>query len=242
MSEIPSALPPPPEPIGPRPSVGIAISWAFDRFKVHAAAFIGLAAVVTVIQFVQQVGARPLENIITDCSDAQTAGQLNACSAAIGLSAIVAISISLVFGILAFIAQIGVQRAALRSTLGVAPTFSEMFTTQYLGRYLLFSLCYGLLAILGLILCILPGLAVLFLLQLGPYYILDKGYGVGEAMRASFSAVTKNFAPALLMSLFTFLVLLLGGLFYGILTLVALPFACLFTAHMYRQFNHESIV
>ncbi len=241
MSELPGSMPPPPEPSGPRPSVGAAISWAFDRFKANAGAFIGLAAVVTVIQFVQQIGARPLENILVDCTDPQTPGQLNACTAAIGASAVAAIVISLVFAVLAFIAQIGVQRAAIRSSLGVTPNFSDMFTTQYLGRYLLFTLCYALLAFVGLILCILPGLAVLFLLQLGPYYILDKGYGVREAMRASFSAVTKNFGPAILMTLFTFIVLLLGGVFFGILTLVTLPFACLFTAHMYRQFNHEAV-
>jgi uncharacterized membrane protein len=37
------------------------------------------------------------------------------------------------------------------------------------------------------------------------------------------------------------LVQILGGLFFGLLTLVTLPFACLFTAHMYRQFNREPI-
>ena len=246
MSDFPpGSMPPPPvpppEPSGPRPSVGVAISWAFDRFKANAAAFVGLAAVVTVIQFVQQIGAQPLENILTDCTNPQSPGQLNACTAAVGVSAIVAIVISLVFGLLAFIAQIGVQRAAIRSSLGVAPTFSDMFTTQYLGRYQLFTLCYAVLAFLGLILCIVPGFAVLFLFQLGPYYILDKGYGVREAMRASFNAVTKNFGPAILMTMFTFLVLLLGGVFFGILTLVTLPFACLFTAHMYRQFNREPV-
>jgi len=239
-----SDQPPPPQlpiPSGSSPSVGAGISWAFDRFKANAAAFIGLAAVVTVIQFVQQIGARPLENILVDCSNPQTAGQVNACTAAIGLSAIVAIVISIAFGLLAFIAQIGVQRAAIRNTQGLPPTFAEMFTTQYLGRYILFSICYGLLAVVGLVLCILPGIAVLFLLQLGPYYVLDKGYGVRDAMKASFNAVTKNFGPAILMTLLTLVVLLLGGVFYGILTLVTLPFACLFTANMYRQFNHETI-
>lgn len=237
----PGAMPPPPMPEGPRASVGTAISWAFDRFRVHAAAFIALAAIVTVVQFVQQIGARPLQNILVDCTDPQSPGQLNACTAAIGLSAIVAIVISLVFGLLAFVAQIGVQRAAIRSTQGVTPTFAEMFTTQYLGRYVLFTIAYAVLAFFGLVLCIVPGIAVLFLFQLGPYYILDKGYGVRQAMKASFTAVTRNFAPAILMTLFTFIVLLLGGVFYGILTLVTLPFACLFTAHMYRQFNHEPV-
>ena len=243
MSDLPAMPPPPPEQNpGPRADVGAAISWAFDRFKANAAAFVGLAAVVTVIQMVQSLSSRPLQNILTDCADPQTGGQINACAAALGLSAAVAILITLVFTLLAFIAQLGVIRAALRSTQGQAPSFSEMFTTQHLLTLFLFGIVYVILFVIGLALCILPGLIVLFLLQLGPYYILDKGCGVGEAIKASYRAVTKNLGPAIIMTIINALVSLLGGLFFGILTLVTLPFACLFTAHMYRQFNKEQIV
>jgi uncharacterized membrane protein len=242
MSDLPAMPPPPAEGPAPRADVGAAISWAFDRFKANAAAFVGLAAVVTVIQMVQALSSRPLQNIVTDCANPQTGGQLNACTAALGISALVAITISLVFSLLAFIAQLGIIRAALRSTQGVAPSFSEMFTAQYLGRYILFVIVYAILFVIGLALCILPGLIVLFLLQLGPYYILDKGYGVGEALKASYSAVVKNIGPAIIMTIINALVSILGGMFFGILTLLTLPFACLFTAHMYRQFNKEPIV
>ncbi len=152
------------------------------------------------------------------------------------------IAIALVFSLLAFIAQIGVQRAAVRSSQGITPSFSEMFTTQHLGTYILYVIVFAILFVVGLALCILPGLVVLFLLQLGPYYILDKGMGVGDAMKASVQAVTKNVGPAVIMTLINALVSILGGLFFGILTLVTLPFACLFTVHMYRQFNREPIV
>jgi nitric oxide reductase large subunit len=37
-------------------------------------------------------------------------------------------------------------------------------------------------------------------------------------------------------------VTLLGSAFYGILTLLTLPFAVLFIVHMYRQFNGEKVV
>jgi uncharacterized membrane protein len=219
----------------------MAISWAFDRFKANAAAFVGLAAVVTAVYVVQNVGTNSLQNILVDCSNPETPGQLNACTAALGLSAIAAIVISLVFALIAFIAQIGVQRAAIRSTQGVPPSFSEMFTTQHLGKYILYMIVFALFGMLGLLLCILPGLIVFFLLQLGPYYILDKGLSVGDAIKASYNAVSKNIGPALMMTILNVLVQLLGGLFFGLLTLVTLPFACLFTAHMYRQFNQEPI-
>ncbi|MBI1350599.1 MAG: hypothetical protein GC156_05715 [Actinomycetales bacterium] len=237
-----SAPPPPPEGAPRGANVGLAMSWAFDRFKANAAAFVGLAAVVTVIQLVQGLGTRPIQNILTDCSNPQTPGQVNACTAAIGVSAVVAIGIGLVFALLAFIAQIGVQRAAIRSTQGVAPTFAEMFTTQYLGRYILFTIVFVILFIVGLALCILPGLFVMFVLQLGPYYILDKGYSVGDAMKASWQAVTRNMSAALLMTVINVLVYFIGGLVFGLLTLVTLPFGALFTSHLYRQFNHEEIV
>jgi uncharacterized membrane protein len=241
--QVPPGSAPVPPPEGPsRADVGAAISWAFDRFKSNAAAFVGLAAVVTVIYVLQNVGTNPLQNILVDCSNPETPGQLNACTAALGLSAIAAIVISLFFALLAFVAQIGVQRAAIRSTQGVAPTFAEMFTTQYLGRYILYMIVFAIFGVLGLILCILPGLLVFFFLQLGPYYILDKGLSVGDAFKASYTAVSKNIGPALIMTIINVLVQILGGLFFGLLTLVTLPFACLFTAHMYRQFNREPIV
>jgi uncharacterized membrane protein len=43
------------------------------------------------------------------------------------------------------------------------------------------------------------------------------------------------------MVIFSLIVTLLGSAFYGILTLVTLPFAALFIVHMYRQFNGETV-
>jgi uncharacterized membrane protein len=117
-----------------------------------------------------------------------------------------------------------------------------MFTAQHLGRYIVFTLLYAVLVALGIVLCIVPGIIMIFLLQLGQYYVLDKGLGPIQAMKASTRAVMANLGPALLLTLISLLVLLIGGLFFGLLTLVTLPFSCLFTAHLYRQFNHESVV
>jgi hypothetical protein len=221
--------------------VGTAISWAFDTFKANAAAFVGLAAVVTVIQLVQRLGSATISNLFLNCDNVTTLDQIDSCTATLGIGLLISIFLSVVFGLLAFIAQIGVQRAAIRSTEGVTPSFSQMLTGENLLKYILFVIVYGILFFVGLALCVLPGIAVLFLFQLGPYYVLDKGYGVVEAMKASFEAVTKNFVPALVMTVVNALVSLLGGVSFGLLTLITLPFASLFTAHMYRQFNKEPI-
>jgi uncharacterized membrane protein len=230
-----------PGPAVPRPQVSLAISWAFDTFKRNPLPFIALAAVVAVIQVIQEIGARPLTAIVEDCADPVTPGQVNACAAAVGFAAIAGLAVTLVFIALSFLATIGVYRAALDVSRGITPDFTVILKTENLGRYIVFSLAYLGLVIVGIALCVIPGILVAFLLQLGPFFILDKGYRPVEAMKASYRVVSKNVGPAIVMVIFSLLVTLLGSAFYGILTLVTLPFAVLFIVHMYRQFNGEVV-
>ncbi|MFZ4485201.1 MAG: hypothetical protein ACOYO9_01315 [Candidatus Nanopelagicales bacterium] len=230
-----------PGPAVPRPQVSLAISWAFDTFKKNPLPFIALAAVVAVIQVIQEIGAQPLSAIVADCSDPQTQGQINACAAAVGFTAIAGIVVTFVFLVLAFLATIGVYRAALDASRGITPEFTVLLKTANLGRYVVFSLAYLGLVILGFILCVIPGILVAFFLQLGPFFVLDRGYRPVEAMKASYSVISKNVGPAIVMVIFSLIVTLLGSAFYGILTLVTLPFAALFIVHMYRQFNGETV-
>ncbi len=233
----------PASPNEPRPpsQVGLALAWAFQKLRANFAGFVALAAVVAVIQLAQQVALQPLNNIVVDCLDPQSPGQINACSATIAEGALTGVSLLVIFTILGFLATIGVYRAGIRATQGQPPSFAEMFTSENLGKYLLFTLAYIGLSVLGFIACIVPGFLVLFLLQLGPFYVLDRGYGVRQAIKASAQAMSKNLGPAIVMTLLSTLVLVVGGAFYGILTLVTLPFATLFMAHMYRQFNGEVV-
>ena len=239
MSE---SLPSVPGPAPSKPSVSAAISWAFDTFKKNPLPFIALAAVVTVIQLIQQVASQPLAEVVADCSDPQTPGQVSACAAALGVAAVAGLAVSIAFIVLSFFATIGVYRAALDVSRGIAPEFTVIFKTDNLGRYIVFSLAYIGLIVLGFILCIIPGIIVAFLLQLGPFFVLDRGYRPVEAMKASSAVVSKNVGPAIILVIFSGVVTLLGSAFYGILTLLTLPFAVLFIVHMYRQFNGEKVV
>jgi uncharacterized membrane protein len=227
------------EPTG-RPNPSAALSWSFGAFRKHTTAFLGLAAVVTVLQFLQLVAAQPLQNITADCLDPQTGGQQQACQESIS-GAVTPVLVAVLFWLLALLATIGVQRAALRTTRGLVPAFTDLLSTASIVRYVLFVLAYVALVALGLLLCVLPGLLAAYLLQLGPYYVLDRGAGVREAISSSASAVRANAGPALVLLMVNALALLLGGLFYGLPTLVTLPIASLFTAHLYRQFNSEPV-
>jgi uncharacterized membrane protein len=228
------------EPTG-TPNAAAAFAWAFRRGREQASSFAALAAVVTVLQFTQLIANGPLQNIAIDCLDPKTDGQVRACQDSLS-GAVAPLGLSLVFWLLAIVATVGVQRAALRSTLGLQVGFADMLTVRFLGRYVLFMLVFVLLVSLGVVLCILPGLLVALFLQLGPYYVLDRGLSVRQAVRASVMAIRSNVGAGLILILVNVVAVILGSTFYGLPTLVTLPLACLFTAHMYRQFNAETVV
>lgn len=204
-----------------KPDVRKALSWAFDTFRMNAVPFLALAAVVMVTQFVAQVS-----------QDLYLSS---------GANPLLVLLVTFGFLLLAGFAAIGVDRAALRTTQGHEPSFADMLTTQHLGKYVLFVIAYVALTVLGLILCILPAFFVIFFLQLGPFFVLDRGVGVKTAIMSSFEAIRTNIGPAAIMTILNVIVSLSGTLFFGILTLLTLPFTALFTAHMYRQFNREQI-
>jgi uncharacterized membrane protein len=225
----------------PSPSVSAAISWAFDTFRRNALAFIALAGVVVAISLAQQFVSGPLNAVVEQCLLVTEPADADACAATLTVSAFGSAILGLLLFVLTFLATIGVYRAAIRSTQGQLPSFADMLTGQYLGKYVLVTLAQLGLIIVGLLACIVPGLLVGFFVQLAHYYVLDKGYGVGEALKASFHAIARNVLPAIVMTIFALIVLMLGTVFFGIFTLVTLPFMALFVAHLYRQFNDEPI-
>ena len=226
----------------PLVQVRAAATWAISTFRRNLLAFVALAAIVTAVQFLQQMSVRPLTNVVNECADPQTPGQQAACTNALATQVFTSGTLTLIFAVLTIVVTVGVVRAAIRATLGQEPGFDALLDGHNLGKYLLFQLVYALLAGFGFLLFVLPGLLVIFFFQLGPYYVLDRGMRVGQALGASAQAIRRNLPAAFIMTLLNALVLLLGSVFFGLLTLLTLPIASLFTAHLYRQFNNESVI
>jgi uncharacterized membrane protein len=232
---------------GSQVDVGSAFTWAFQKFGQHAAVLVGLAAVVFVIRLLEFLVSRAVFNSLNNCDNPNViVGQngsitIQNCTVALGTSILVNVLIGIVFGILAFLATVGIYRAALKTTLGDTPSFQHLTSGENLGPFIVVAIVFGLASFAGLALCILPGLVVIFLFQFAPFYALDKGQGVGQAFGNSFRAVTANFLPVLLAAIINIVATWLGGLLFGLLTLVLLPFAALFTANIYRQVNHEAV-
>ncbi len=225
-----------------RPSVQAALAWSLAMFRSNRGVLMGLAAPVAGVFVLQAFAASPLENIPDRCLDPVVLAGDQACLSSVASVLVAALAIQLMFLLVAGFATIGSCRAAVRTTRGHVAGMSDLLETENVLPFVVYIGAFGLLAMLGTLLCLLPGLIVIFLLQLGPFFVLDRGYGPGRAMAASARAALHNPGPALLMTLVNALVLVLGEMCLGILMLVTLPVATLFTAYMYRRFNHEPVV
>jgi uncharacterized membrane protein len=244
-------LPPPPPPPGSVNTSGVdigsAFSWAVSKFGQHAGIFIGLAAVVFAIRLIEAILSRVIFNALNNCDNPVVNVNQNGsvtianCTVSLGTSILVNVLLGIVFGVLVFLATVGVYRAALKTTLGESPSFQNLTSRENLGAYVVVAIVFGIASIVGLALCIIPGLVVIFLFQFAPFYALDKGQSLGDAFGNSYRAVTANFVPVLLAALINIVAAVLGAVLFGILTLILLPFAALFTANVYRQLNKEAI-
>jgi uncharacterized membrane protein len=247
----PAGIPTPAAASGP--DIGVAVSWAIKKFQEHAGILIALAAVVFVLNLlntiISKVLANNAANACVNTTFTQDAnGNLNitngGCATGLFANLGANILLAIVFGALAAIASIGVFRAALKLTRGETPSFDSMLSTENLVPYILVSIVVGILTAVGLVLCIVPGLVVLFLFLFASWFALDKGQGVGEAMGNSYRAALANVLPVFLTALVVGVAQFLASLpfLYGVLTLVTLPFASLVMANMFRQLNNEAVV
>jgi uncharacterized membrane protein len=197
--------------------LGSAFSWAFSAFGKNWGTWVGLAVVVAVVQllsFLLQIGI--------DNGFARTLFQI-------------------VFGIASILATVGLYRAALRRTQGVAPSFDALTTGQNLVPFLITAIVVGLLTFLGFALLVIPGLLAIFFLQFANFRSLDTGESVGQAIPGSIRMVLAAPLTAFLLLIVNAVASFLGILLCFVGALFLVPIATLITAHVYRQLRGEPI-
>jgi hypothetical protein len=134
--------------------------------------------------------------------------------------------------VVAAIAGIGVPRLALMISAGEDPDVGRAFRYERWGSWIAFSVVFGLLEGVGLVLCVIPGVLFLAFFGLAPYFFLDRGMGIGEALRASRQAVVAHGLafPVLLAIVFG----ALGAVVFVVGAFVTQAVAALALACLYR--------
>ena len=225
-----SGYPPPPFGYDAPPStsgvdIGAALSWAWNKFQKNA----GPLILVVLIAFAGIVVASGLGIAIRNALGNSLLAVLFG----------VAVADLLVFVVSGFL-HIGVYNSALALADGRPVEPSKMFKTDYLANYLVAILLYGLLAAVGFLLCILPGIVVLYLGFLTPWYVLDQGMAPVDALKASYQTTTKN-AGLILFAIVTWLIYVAGAIACLVGLLVTVPLALLMVTYTYRRLTGRPV-
>ncbi len=211
---------------GPAPerrfSAGEAIGYGWNGFTRNIGPLVLIALVVV------------LANLVTSWMQSGTSSRfLNF------VLALIAAFISLVI-------SLGLIRAALAIVDGRRPEIGDLISTDGIGTYIIASLLVAVLVVVGLILCIIPGLILGFLLQFFGYAIVDRKVDAVTtapqsdpigALRASVQVTSKNVGGLIVLAILSLLVNLVGAMLCGIGILVTLPVTAIALAYAWRFFT-----
>lgn len=192
------------------PDVGAALSYGWNKFLAHIGPIIIILLVIIGVQVVFTVISLGIDSIF------------------------VRQAVSAIGWAVSMIISLGLVRAGLAITRGEAPTPDLLFKTEGIGPYILASLLVGVGVTLGMILCILPGLLVMFFTWFYGFFIVDQNMGVGDSITASFNLVKDNAGTlALFLIVSILLSLCTCGLAAGVIWIA--------TAYMYKATTGQPV-
>lgn len=213
MNDVP---PPPPygsPPGGGNPDVGTALSYGFNKYFANfgpmlAVIFIPVAAQILLV--------------------------------AIGEFVVKGLAGILIFQTLSWIvgaiAGLGIYNMTLQITAGQTPDIGKAFSSDRWGEWFLFSLVFGVMVGVGLALCIIPGLFVLAFFGMAPYFFLDRGMSLADALTSSREAASRGYAVPVILAI---IVGVLGAIACGIGALITAPAAYIAVAYLYRGATNQ---
>jgi hypothetical protein len=144
--------------------------------------------------------------------------------------------LKLVFWLIGIGIQLGMMKICLKLSRGEHAELNDLFSCYHLlFKYLLSSICFLAIFILGMFLLIIPGIIFGLKYQFYGYLIIDQGAGPIEALKKS-SALTRDVK----WNLFVFHILLILINFGGVLCLfvglfVTIPITAVAVAYVYRN-------
>lgn len=247
-SQPPPSQPPPPGAQPPAPPSGQppappggargynladAFNYGWAKFQANlgpiltgALVVIGLALVVGVLWF------------FLGGAIAGTVGDTNVGAVAFLVSTAV---FALVWVALAFLIQAAVIRAGLAIADGRPIELSTLLSTERLGAIIAGAVVVGVASSIGYVLCVLPGLAVMFYTQFFMFFIVDKGMGAVDAIRASYEFVQAHVGEMVALFLAVYIANAIGGMLCGVGLLVSFPVTVIAQTYAYRRLRGEPV-
>ncbi len=132
-------------------------------------------------------------------------------------------------------------RAGLLTTAGEEVETGKILSGANMGPYIIGALIMTVLALIGFVLCIIPGILVLLFGRFFGYYILDQGQSPADGIKSSVNLVKDNLGSILLFVIAATVINWVGAAICGIGLLVTVPFTAIATAYVYRQAEGQPI-
>lgn len=230
-AQLPAQQPAAPYGSGPvQLEAGAAFSYGWKKFTEHWQGFVLMVVVVAVISLIGVL-----------VSFLALLPAINGDSASVAI-AWIGYSVAILATIaITFVVQAGVYRAGLAVTRGTAPSLGMLVQGSNLGTYVGTVLLIAVASAVGYLLCILPGLAVLFFTAYAPLIALDKGLGPVDAIRRSVELVRENVGQVFVVMLLAYAVYFVGSLACYVGLVVSIPVALVMITYSYRVLEREPI-
>ena len=198
---------------GPSFKVGEALTYGWERYKQNALNWIGIFVLAGVVLIAISLAGG---------SDTDSARY---------------ILFSLISLIIGWLLQGVLYRGALDEVDGRKPEFGSFFQLPNIGQILLTSLIVGILTGVGTLLFIIPGIIIAFLSYFAMPFVVDRKVSAIDGIKASWSLISKNVGPLLLLALAVIGINLVGAILLLVGLLVTLPVSVIAATYAYRHLS-----
>ncbi|GAA1479582.1 DUF2189 domain-containing protein [Gordonia sinesedis] len=222
-------------------NVGEALSWAWAKFKEKPLPAIlpGLLAVLSAVIFIAVFfasGITSTETTTNYIGDYAVSTTTQSSVSSGGLVAIIVVFILLIAASIYLSASMAT--GALRVADGEPITMSTFLVPKRLGAVIGTSILVAIITTIGFVLCVIPGLIAIFLLQFAIFIVIDKPQiSVTQSLGASSRLARSSVSNSILTLVVSYALSYVGALLVYIGLIVTWPIGQLFYAHCYRRLS-----
>ena len=149
--------------------------------------------------------------------------------------------VSFVGQVITTIAAAGLLKMAFDVVDGREASLGKMFEGWDKVQVVVATILVGIATFIGIILCVLPGIAVIIFSAFTTAFVVDRKLGAIDAIKASIDLVKNNFGPAILWMLLAFVCAVVGAIACGVGLLVAIPVILISQAYTVRALTGGQI-
>jgi len=221
--------------------VGDAFRYAFDKFKDNLTPLLLITLGILVAVGVLQLIGSAVTNGMASGVRVDESGNIVGGGGWFGAATIVSLLFSALSLVVQLVIQAGIVKASLGITRGEAITAGNAFGGIDWVQVVVTALVIGVLTFIGLILCVLPGIVVVFFTSFALYFVIDRNMQALDAIKASFTMVTRNFGPLILFFLAALAAYIVGACLCGVGLLAAIPIVVIAQAYTFRTLNDDPV-